>query len=140
MQRNLVIAKAEMVFITNLLVIMRYFAVLPDERIKCARIHKFILFVVCSLPMMFVLIPSILYLILFFDSINMLDLTDFIHTILIYGCNWSSYMIIAFNQICFRNLIGELKSMVAKSVYLNVKRNFGAIQIYFIFSRRTDCV
>lgn len=103
-----------MIFITSLLVVMRYFGVLPDERVKNIRITEVILFLVCSTPMMFVLIPSIVYLIVFYDSINVLDLTDLIHTICIFGCNWSSYLIIAMNQIRFRRLIDELRLFVAK--------------------------
>lgn len=97
---------------------MKYFAVLPDESVKSLRIRDLIAFVVCSLPMMFVLIPSIVYLIVFFDSINVLDLTDLIHTIFIYGCIWSGYLIIAKNQIRYRDLIAELRSLVAKRKYL----------------------
>lgn len=103
-----------MIFITSLLVVMRYFGVLPDEHLKKIRIREVILFLVCSMPMMFVFIPSIVYLIVFYDSINVLDMTDLIHTIFIFGCNWSSFLIIAINQIRFRRLIDELKLFVAK--------------------------
>lgn len=107
-----------MVFITSLLMVMKYFAVLPHESAESLRIHDLIAFVVCSLPMMFVLIPSVVYLIVFFESLNVLDLTDLIHTIFIYGCNWSGYLIIAKNQIRYRDLIAGLRSLVAKREYL----------------------
>lgn len=120
------IAKAKMAFITSLLLLMKYFGVLPEDCVENIRSRELILFFVCSLPMMLVLIPSIAYLIAFFHTISVLDLTDLIVTIFIYGCIWSGYLIIANSQIRFRDLINELKMFVAKSEYTHTVNLFGA--------------
>lgn len=129
-----------MVFITSLLLLMKYFAVLPDDRVKSIRLRELILFFMCSLPMMFVLIPSIAYLIVFFHTISVLDLTDLIVTIFIYGCIWSGYLIIANSQIRFRDLMNELKTFVAKSEYLSQLIRSETVAIFIIFFRRIDDV
>lgn len=108
-------AIVEMVLVRSLLLLMKYFAILPEDGVKSVRLREIILFIVCSLPMMFVLVPSIAYLIAFSHTISVLELTDLFHPIFIYGPIWSGYLIVAKNQIRFRDLINELKTFVEKS-------------------------
>lgn len=114
---KILIAIAKMLLVRSLLLLMKYFAVLPEDHVKSVRLREIILFIVCSLPMMFVLIPSIAYLIAFSHTISVLDLTDLFHPIFIYGPIWSGYLIIAKNHIRFRDLMNELKMFVEKSEY-----------------------
>lgn len=104
-----------MVFITYVPAIMNFFAVLPDDHVKAIGPRGFLMFIVRSLPVLFILIPNIAYLIVNFDPSNVFELTDLIYTIVLYDCNWNGYVILVVRQIRFRDLIAELKLMVAKS-------------------------
>lgn len=105
----------KMAFITFLLSLMRYFAVLPDEQTSKISGREVIMFIVRSSPLLFTLIPSFGYLILHFDPNNVFELTDLIYTITLMDCNFNGYLIIAIRQLRFRDLINELKSFIKKS-------------------------
>lgn len=107
--------KLKMVFITYVPAIMKFFAVLPNDHAKGIGLRGFIMFIVRSVPVLFILIPNIAYLIVNFDPSNVFELTDLIYTIVLYDCNWNGYIILVVRQIRFRDLIAELKLMVANS-------------------------
>lgn len=106
-----------MAFIKALPVVMKYFAVLPGMRVKSVRLRESTMFIVCSLPMLIILVPNIVYLASNYDSLDVVGVTDSIFVIFMVECNWTGYFIIAMRQIRFRDLFAELKVVVANSRY-----------------------
>lgn len=104
-----------MVFLTRLSISMKYFGISGDEHQKGSWIRNHLLFVMCSLPMSFNVLPNIAYLIVFHNSENVLGITHLIYAILINGGTWMGYLIMAIRQRNLRELIDELKSVVASS-------------------------
>lgn len=94
---------------------MKYFGIWTDEHVKRSRFRKVILFVLCSLPIMFILVPNMAYFIVFYHSEDVLGITDLIYTIFLFFGVWNGYIIIAFRQEHLRKLIDELKWLIAKS-------------------------
>lgn len=107
----------KMASITSLLVLMKYFALLPDEHVKIIRLRELILIFMCSLPILFVLIPKIVYLMMFHDTEDVIGFTDLIYTIFMFFGVWCGYLIIASRQIRIRNLLFDLKVIVSNSEY-----------------------
>lgn len=102
-----------MIFVTYTFVLMKYFGILADEHLNGFRLRELILFIACSLPMMFILVPNIVYLIVYRNALDVFVSTDLIYTIFMFAGTWNGYLILAIRQIRLRNLINELKTVVA---------------------------
>lgn len=107
----------KMVFVTAVLIWMKSFGVLPDDHVKEIQIRAIFWFLVCSLPLMFILIPNIVYLVIFHKLEKVYGLTDLMYTIIMFIGVWNGYLIIAVKQISIRDLLNELKLLVSHSEY-----------------------
>lgn len=116
---------------------MKYFYISADENGNESRIRKMISFVVCSLPMMFILLPNTAYLIVFFNSEGVSGITHLIYTIFMIGGIWIGYLIIAIRQEDFRELMDEIKTVVASSKCRHLVINVRKVPLIFVSEELT---
>lgn len=118
-----------MIFITYLFVFMKYYGISANAHEKSSLLWKSFMFVLCSLPLMFVLIPGVVYLIVYHNSENVLGITDLFYTIFMFTGLWGGFTILTVRQKYLHELINELRSLVAKSEYYRsstISPNLGA--------------
>lgn len=108
-----------MVFATIFLSLMSFLGVLPDDHLEQIRPREVFWFTACSSMQMFILLPNLVYLIVFHASEEVYGLTDLMYTIILFSGVLNGYRIVFLRQISIRDLINELKRVVAESEYLN---------------------